>query len=323
MERPDLICIGMTLIDSIIKGFDPEPVSASGYRAETGSLCVGGEALNEAVAAAKLGMKTGILCSVGMDAAGEMIIAELERNGVDTGRILRSGERQTPVTTMFVNDDGTRKSVTNTAHRFNFRPDLHTGLFTDARAVILGSLFRAPFDDPEIIYSVVKAANAAGQLVVADTKLPNFRILSLQDIKDSLPMIDIITPNEDEAKFFSGKEDPEAMADVFLEAGVKNVLIKLGSKGCFFRNSDEKISLPALDVRAVDATGAGDNMVAGFVARLLQGASYADALRFANACGAICTTAVGAGTALKDREQVEKLLESTGGTQVTPKRRSG
>ena len=54
----DLICIGMALVDSIIRGFDPEPVSASGFRAESGSLNVGGEAVNEAVTAAKLGVKT-------------------------------------------------------------------------------------------------------------------------------------------------------------------------------------------------------------------------------------------------------------------------
>ena len=54
----DLVCIGMALVDSIIRGFDPEPVSASGYRAVSGDLSAGGEAVNEAVAAAKLGVKT-------------------------------------------------------------------------------------------------------------------------------------------------------------------------------------------------------------------------------------------------------------------------
>ena len=67
-----------------------------------------------------------------------------------------------------------------------------------------------------------------------------------------------------------------------------------------------------MPVRAVDATGAGDNLVAGFVSELLRGASMEEALRFANACGAICTTAVGAGTALRNREQVLDALKSTG-----------
>ena len=311
MERQtDLICIGMALVDSIIKGFDPHPVSASGYRAVSGSLNAGGEAVNEAMAAAKLGLKTGILCALGEDTAGDMIVDSLQRSGVEVGRIVRSKENPTPVTTMFVNEDGTRKSITNRAHRYNFHPERFPARFTDARALILGSLFRAPFDDPEIIYSVLSSAKAAEQTVFADTKLPNFRFLKLEDIRDSLPLIDYMTPNEDEARYFSGKETPEEMADVFLSCGVRSVIIKLGGKGCYFRNADQSVFLPACRIRALDATGAGDNFVAGFASEILRGASDADALRFANACGAICTTAVGAGTALQNREQVLAFLSA-------------
>lgn len=310
MERSlDLICIGTALVDSIIRGFDPEPVSASGYRAASGSLHVGGEAVNEAMAAAKLGLKTGILCSLGEDEAGEMILRALHRCGVDTSRILRTAEHPTPVTTMFVRADGTRKSITNGAHRYNFHPERDAARFADARALILGSLFRAPFDDPEIVLSVLHEAKAAGQIVFADTKLPNFRFLTLGDLRGALPLIDYLTPNEDEATYYSGKKEPEAMADVFLDRGVKNVIIKLGSRGCFFKNAEESILLPACDVPAVDATGAGDNFIAGFVSELLRGASHTEALRFANACGALCAAAVGAAAALRDREQVLRLLE--------------
>ena len=306
----DIICAGMALVDSIIRGFNPKPVSASGFVAESGSLNAGGEAVNQSVAAAKLGMKTGILCALGNDAASSIVLKELERNGVDTRFVVRS--EATPVTTMFVNGDGTRKSVTNQAHRFNFHPESDPSRFTDAKALILGSLFRAPFDDPAIIHAVVSAARAAGQLVVADTKLPNFRFLTLEDIRDSLGLIDYITPNEDEARHFTGKDEPEDMADAFLTRGVRNVIIKLGSKGCLMKNRETAIRLAALPVRAVDATGAGDNMVAGFTAEILRGAEPGEALRFANACGAICTTAVGAGTALRDREQVTEFLRKAG-----------
>ena len=309
MDKPfDLLCIGMALVDSIIKGFDSEPVSASGYRAESGSLNVGGEAVNEAMAAAKLGMKTGILCSLGEDAAGDMIVGALSRCGVDCSRILRAEDHPTPVTTMFVNADGTRKSITNRAHRYNFHPERYTACFSDARALILGSLFRAPFDDPEIILAVLRAAKASGQTVFADTKLPNFRFFGLDELKACLPLIDYITPNEDEARYYSGKERPEDMADHFLGYGVRNVIIKLGGKGCLFKSAGEQIRLPACAIQAVDATGAGDNFVAGFASEILRGASHRDALRFANACGAICTTAVGASTALRSREQVLRYM---------------
>ena len=307
----DLICAGMALVDSIIRGFDPEPVSASGYRAVSSSLNAGGEAVNEAVAAARLGLKTAILCGLGRDDAGDIVRNLLSRSGVDTGRITESP--MTPVTTMFVSADGSRKSVTNEAHRYNFHPERSPGLFTDAKALMLGSLFRAPFDDPEIIHSVLSAAKAAGQTVFADTKLPNFRFLGLDDVRESLPLIDFLTPNEDEAKYYTGRDDPDEMAQVFLDYGVKNVIIKLGPKGCLLKSADESIRLPACPVKAVDATGAGDNFLAGFASEILRGAGRQEALRFANACGAICTSAVGAGTALKNREQVLDWLKRTDG----------
>jgi len=307
----DIICIGTALVDSIIKGFDPDPVSASGYTADSGSLNAGGEAVNEAVAAAKLGCRTGILCSLGSDAAGDLIAAELEKNRVETSLVIRDPAHQTPVTTMFVKDDGSRRSVTNAAHKYNFHPEHFCGCLADTRAVILGSLFRAPFNDPDVVRKVVSAAAESNVLVFADTKLPNFRKLTLFDLSDSLNRIDYITPNEDEARYYTGKEDPEEMADVFLECGVRNVLIKLGGRGCLFKNAERTEYLPAYKIDAVDATGAGDNFLAGYVSEILRGADPSDALRFANACGAICTTAVGAGTALKDRTQVLEFIAAS------------
>ncbi|MBP5552596.1 MAG: carbohydrate kinase family protein [Spirochaetales bacterium] len=304
----DVLCTGMALIDSIIKGFDPKPVSASGYRASSCTLNAGGEAVNESVTAAKLGLSTAILCALGDDSAANMITDVLKSAGVDTSLIVRPQGHSTPVTTMFVNEDGTRKSVTCKAHTMGFRPQDNKDALCSSRALILGSLFRSPFDDPETILETVKIASENGVIVVADTKIPNFRMLTLGDVQQALQYIDYITPNEDEARYFTGKTEPSEMAQVFLNYGAKNVLVKLGSKGCYFKNADTQIRLPAIPVDAVDSTGAGDNFIAGFVSELLRGQSLEDALRFATACGAICTTAVGACTALKDRTQVLDLL---------------
>ncbi len=311
----DIVCIGLAIVDSMIRGFDPEPV-ISGYRAESGSLNAGGDAVNESVASAKLGLKTGLLTSLGRDAAGDLITDFLSANGVSTDLIIRSDEHQTPVTTIFVLEDGNRRSITNQAHKYNFHPEKYMDM-VDAKAVILGSLFRAPFNDPDVIRDVLTAAKSGNMLVFADTKLPNFRKLTLDDIEDMLPMIDFITPNLSEAEYYSGKTHLSDMADVFLEKGVRNVIIKLGGEGAYFKghgvgtgdNGDiiEK-HIPAFNAETVDATGAGDNFIAGFASEILRGADINDALIFANACGAVCTTAVGAGTALRNRSQVEDFL---------------
>ena len=143
----------------------------------------------------------------------------------------------------------------------------------------------------------------------ADTKIPNFRKLTLEDVRDALPLIDCITPNEDEARYYTGKTDPAEMADVFYEAGVKNVIVKLGSRGCYFKSSEDKGFIPAYDIQAVDATGAGDNFIAGLASEILRGAGLREALAFASACGAICATAAGASTALTGRQQVLDFMK--------------
>lgn len=311
MSNADIVYIGTAIVDVIIKGFDPEPVSVTGYRADSCSMNIGGEAVNGAIASAKLGNRTAILCHLGKDIAGGMIEGELRKNHVDVSRIVHSDGHATPITTMLVAEDGNRKSITNTAHRYSFHPEQYTDSFAKAKAVVYGSLFRAPFDDPKVIRTITETARRNGSIVFADTKLPNFVKLSLDDIEDALPMIDYITPNEDEGRFFTGEDEPERMADVFLAKGVRNVIIKLGSKGCFFKNREESIYLQAFDVEAVDATGAGDHFLTGFATEIMRGSSVRDALAFANACGAICSTAVGSGTALQNRQQVLRFLESS------------
>lgn len=307
MSKYDALFIGTAILDSVIKGFDPEPVSVTGYRADSSSLNIGGEAVNGAIAGAKLGMKTAILCFLGNDVAGSLIETELVKNGVNTEYVVKLDNRPTPITTMFVADNGSRKSITNKAHAYNFHPEQYTDILSNTRAIVLGSLFRAPFNEPEVIRSITEAAQSRGVTVFADTKLPNFTQLALDDISDSLPMIDYITPNEDEARYYSGEDEPEKMAGVFLDKGVRNVIVKLGAKVCFFKNAKESFAVPAYSVDAVDATGAGDNFLAGFASEIIRGKNVREALSFANACGAICATAVGASTALRDREQVQQM----------------
>ena len=114
----DVLCIGTALIDAIVQGFDPEPVSASGYRAQSCSLNVGGEAVNEVIALSKLGVNAGILCFLGTDMAGKMIESSLKQYGAGTDAIQWEETHPTPITTMLVRKDSSRSSITNPAHRY-------------------------------------------------------------------------------------------------------------------------------------------------------------------------------------------------------------
>lgn len=300
----DLVCIGVALVDSIVRGFDPKPISKAGFFADSGSLAVGGEALNGSITASKLGLKTAIVTGLGNDAAAGLIVHELESNGVDISNCIRSDEIHTPVSTLLVNLDGSRKSIMNHSHRFNFHPEKHMDVIRDTPSVAIGSLFRPPFNDPQIIHDVIAFAAGTGSTVYADTKLPNYNTLTLDDISETLPLIDYIFPNEDEAAFYSGETDPDRQADMFLKYGVGTVIIKLGARGCLMKNKDSRLFLPALKIEAVDAVGAGDNFMAGFITAKRDGKTDAEALEFANVCGAICTEHIGATTGIRSKEQI-------------------
>ncbi|MCR5090846.1 MAG: carbohydrate kinase family protein [Oscillospiraceae bacterium] len=310
-EKRHIACVGAAIVDCIIKGFDPEPISATGYFAEAAELAPGGEAVNQAVTFSKLGKKAAIVCFAGRDEAAAILTEELRRNGVETGFLLQPEGAKTPVTVMFVDESGDRRSITNRAHHYNFHPERDMSWMDGAAAVSLGSLFRAPFNDPEIVRAVTTEAKRRRLPVYADTKLPNANRLTLEDLRDSLPLIDCIFPNEKEGIFYTGETEEEAMADVFLRYGVRSVVIKLGERGCLFKNADKTIRLPGLTVRALDATGAGDNFAAGFITMRSEGKSYEESLRFANACGALSTTAVGATAGVKNRKEVLQLLRES------------
>ncbi len=309
-EKVDLVCVGAAILDVIMRGFDPEPINKTGFMSDSIELCPGGEALNQSIAASHLGMKVRVVCGMANDNASDILMKTFRQTTVNTDYIVYKEGFRPPVALMIVGENADRKSVSTLAHRVNFRPDEDMSFMEGAKAISLDSLFRVPFNEPELIYRVVTEARRQGLSVYADTKLPNFTRLTLDDVKDSLSLMDCIFPNEREAEYYSGKTEPEAMADEFLKRGVKSVVVKLGEAGCLFKSEKETIRLPGHRVNAVDATGAGDNLIAGFIAMKNEGRSDREAVIFANACGALSTTIPGGVNGVRSRKQVEDFLAS-------------
>ena len=93
---------------------------------------------------------------------------------------------------------------------------------------------------------------------------------------------------------FTGCDSIEEACDVLLNAGVKNVIVKCGSRGCFIGSEQRYVSTSA--VECVDTTGAGDSFVSGFVSKLIDNKSLDECVSFGNKCGSLCVQKVGATT---------------------------
>ena len=279
--KTEVLCIGQAVVDCITRGAAEDPLGMGKTRADSITLNLGGDAVNESFVLNSLGRRAGLMCAVGDDLAGRFVMDEASRRGVDVSGASMIPHFVTPVANMFVKLDGSRSSVTSAASLLpGYMPDpgfVRTCVKNGTKIVSFASLFRAPLDQSEVVCCLVRAAHESGAIVCADTKIPTFRSMSLSDLTPVLPMIDYIFPNDTEAAFLTGIDGSfEEMAAALLEQGIRHVVIKAGEEGIFAADAEsgERFMLPALKVPVVDTTGAGDNLVAGFMDGLLRGADF-------------------------------------------------
>ena len=132
--------------------------------------------------------------------------------------------------------------------------------------------------------------------------------------KEVFEGVDYITPNESEAEQFTGiavnsVEDCRSAARKFFEMGVKNVIITLGVRGAYYSDGKTEMTVPALKVKAVETTGAGDAFNGGLSTAIAEGLPMDIALKFATCTSAISVTRLGSAQSMPCRKEILSLLE--------------
>lgn len=129
---------------------------------------------------------------------------------------------------------------------------------------------------------------------------------------DVLALVDILTPNESEAAAIAGLSPPSESADLagaeqaamkLKSLGSRTVIVTLGSAGCLIADSEIR-HVPARQVRAVDATAAGDAFNGALAVALAEEKSLRDAVDWAMSAAALSVTKRGAQPSLPHREQI-------------------
>jgi ribokinase len=119
--------------------------------------------------------------------------------------------------------------------------------------------------------------------------------------------------NETEAAFLCGQrvetDEEITLAPLKLrELGASLVIITLGKRGAFALSANEKVSVPAFKVKAMDTTSAGDVFCGSFAVAQIEGRSLTESLRFASAASAICVTRMGAQPSAPRRKEIDEFL---------------
>jgi len=128
-------------------------------------------------------------------------------------------------------------------------------------------------------------------------------------IAETLRYVDILMPNEREAKGLAGEESLERAIER-LSGLVAMVVVKRGALGALVAGSGKLMQQAAVTVQPVDAVGAGDSFNAGFLHGYLNGWPLERCLQVGNLAGAWSTTQIGGTSAFQNRQLMEEFFDA-------------
>ena len=128
-------------------------------------------------------------------------------------------------------------------------------------------------------------------------------------IEPSLPHLDIVFSSLEEARHYTGQQEPDSIADFYRSYGVETVVVKMGAEGLFVKNGREQHHIPAHRVKVVDTTGAGDAACGGFLYAFLNHWDLKRCGQLANAVGGLTVQRMGGAEAIRTLEETVNFME--------------
>ena len=255
----------------------------------------GGKGANQAVASKRMGSDVYMIGKVGLDSNGDFLVNELARQGINTEFVFKDNSETTGTAIINVNRQGNNSIVVVSGANMSINIDE----IKQSYSIIKGcDVIIAQFETPsEITFEAFNYAKSRGIITIlnpAPAKVLN---------KNLLKCTDIIVPNETEAHELTGilVDDLESAKKAglsFIEMGVKYVIITLGSKGAALITSEKAELIPAILVKAIDTTAAGDSFIGAVASRLgfelLGYENLKKAITFANKVSSIVVQRSGA-----------------------------
>ena len=274
----------------------------------------GGDTLNVAIAAARLGSRAAYVTRLGDDIFAEELRALMAREGIDTSAV--ATDAGAPTGLYFVTHGPA-------GHVFTYRragsatsrmtpAGLDPALIASARFLHASGISQAISETAaETVAAAIAMARKAGVGVSYDT---NFRP-RLWTAAKARPVVaaaaaqaDILKTSAEDAEALFGLRQPAEIGRHLLGLGAGAVVITRGRDGVVLVTRGGLEELPARRVAAVDATGAGDAFTGALLAELARGQGLGAAARFANAAAGLSTLGYGAIAPLPRRPAVQAIL---------------
>ncbi len=304
MAKPSIIVVGSSNTDMIIKlARIPRP----GETILGGELVTapGGKGANQAVGAARAGGDVTFIARVGQDMFGDQAVAGFQRDRIHVDHVYRDQTCPSGVALIFVARDGENSiAVASGANRRLSPADVQKAKQAFAHARVLVVQLETPL--PTVQAAVELAREHSVRVILNPAparRLPD----------KLLRRVSILTPNESEAELLTGikvrnNASATRAAEALLAKGIEVVIVTLGARGALIATREARTFVRGFKVKAVDTTAAGDVFNGALAVALAEGRELAEAVRFANAAGALSVTRMGAQPSAPLRQEIEQFL---------------
>ena len=305
-----MVALGIAVMDILASPVNKSLFDREKTPVDSIIVAPGGDAVNQAEDLARLGRSVALCCRLGGDALGRLFTAEMEASGVDLSHVTVSAESVTTAAIVLVAADGKRSILHRRGNNYDFCiGDVDLDLIANACALSVGSFYGCPKLDEDGMEDILVHAQRHGVMTFADMATDK-KGRRLKGLRAFLPHVDWFLPSEADSLHLTEGLSCEDAAKTFVDAGARNVVIKLGERGAYARCRDYTGYVPAYAVIAKDTTGSGDAFCAGLIHALLDGKGTTAALDFACACGAFNTQHMGAASSQLSMASIEEFINN-------------
>lgn len=297
IQGEKIIVVGSMNLDVTIE-VDEIPGAGENQMASRIYVYPGGKGANQAVGVGKLGGQCYMIGCLGNDMDGKQIYSSLTENYVHMDGVLFDSTLPSGKAYIHVGKNG-ESAITVYAganRNLSVRQISKCGyLFQKAKYCLLST------EIPESIvaYTIKFSKRNETEIILKPT--------SGWKIKDDLlPDVTYIVPNEKElGNLCPGEGTIEEKAELLHLKGVENVIVTLGAKGCYLKNSEYSMYFEGTGFEAVDTTGGADSFISALAVYLSEGRNLLEAIDFAIYASGISVTRHGVQPAMPDRKAVD------------------
>lgn len=300
MNKRRIVVIGSTNMDMVVK---TTHIPVPGETVLGGAFLMnpGGKGADQAVSVARLGGEVTFISRVGNDVFGKQSTQAFEEEGIDTSGVIEDHHAPSGVALITVDETGENSIVVASGANLNLSPeDVGSYLKKIPDVGIILMQLEIPM---ETVKFAARYAAAQGIMLILNPAPSNSQVSEL------FPLIDIITPNSNEAEMLTGiavTDLPSARraAEKLFQQGVKHVAITLGANGAVLFNHEGFSVIPATKVEAIDTTAAGDVFNGALALAIAEEKDLISAIHFACQAASITATRMGAQSSIPYRKEL-------------------